>query len=1006
MKLGFLLGQSGLRWRHVGEPPRGWSDIDVSGVVSDSRKAREGSLFVAFDGLRVRGLDYAAAAVELGAVAVVTDQPCEELGVPVFQVDAGRVAVGRMAAAFHQHPSRAMAVLAVTGTNGKTTTAVLAAQWLNASGHRAAAIGTLGTWTEDGTTAGAMTTPDAADLQAELARLRGQGFSHVAIEASSHALDQDRLEGVHITAAAWLNLSRDHLDYHGDEATYGKAKARLFHELLPSGAPAFVNGDDPICDRMRMEGLAVGWSLGANANARHQIAGLRTCRQGISFNLHAQGEASNHLAAPLLGRHNAINLTAAFLLCRAAGVDAKRLCDTAAGLVSPRGRLEPVDNALGALVLVDYAHTPDALAHALGVARDLVTRAGRLVVVFGCGGDRDRGKRPEMGRIAGNFAHLCVATSDNPRNEPPEAILADVEVGLKRSGASRVERLVPSQPIAPEGNHAYLIEPDRSQAIRRAVSCLRAGDVLIVAGKGHETTQTMAQTSRPFDDLAVTAGWLSKRRPVPSVVDDAEALEGGVTGFAFAGAKAQDACGGVLRCQGQETADLQTDSRKVVPGDLFVALAGDRFDGNEYVGQALEGGAAGVLCATGRGEPFVSSARETSAWLLEVDDTLSALGDLARCHRRRSSCPVVGVTGSNGKTTTKELLDLALSTSGSVLATHANFNNRIGVPLTLARLHSKHNYAVVEMGTSEPGEIAELARISEPDVGLITCISEAHLEGLGTLANVAAEKASLLAALPESGVAIVPAAEPLLQPHCNTLRCRVIRFGDHPTADVRLVGGVRSDGQTLQFGVDVLGHRVQVSMPGIGLHMADNVMATLAVAAALDLNLYAVALSFAAYQPVGRRMRPLQIGSTMVLEDCYNANPRSCEVALRSLASLPGPRLAVLGDMLELGDQASALHARVGSAAARLGIDALLTTGAHAADYADGALDAGMTAEAVMVLEDIDEMATQIMKLTPDGGSVLVKGSRGARMERVIEAMERHTIVPEPLEVSSVSLAL
>ncbi len=455
-------------------------------------------------------------------------------------------------------------------------------------------------------------------------------------------------------------------------------------------------------------------------------------------------------------------------------------------------------------------------------------------------------------------------------------------------------------------------------------------------------------------------------------------------GFAFDGQTALAATGGHLLVDSARwTSELCTDSRKLVAGALFVALPGENFDGAEFIAAALQAGAVGVVAQTGKAAPFVDQARAAGAWLLEVDDPLLQLGALARNHRARFSPLVVGITGSNGKTTTKELTALALSPLGTVLWTAGNFNNRIGLPITLARLTAEHDVAVLEMGMSIPGEIGQLAHIGGQRIGVITALSEAHLLGMGSLQAIADEKADILRTLPADGVAIVPSDEPLLAPVVAQLACRVIRYG-RQAGDVKLASPITVDGLTQQFVADVAGTPVAVQLPGLGVHLAHNALAALAVAWAAGADLAAAAQALARYQPVGQRMLPSHIGPWLVLEDCYNANPRSVEVALDTLATLPGPRAALLGSMLELGEQEHALHARVGRHAAAVGVDLLVAVGPFAADYARGAAAGGLTAHAVA---EPAQAAAILAQSLPTGGTVLVKGSRGARMERAIAAL-------------------
>ena len=986
MNLGEWLQTSGVRTEVADH-----ADLtaELRGVTADSRRVQPGFVFVAMAGGRTHGLDFVPQALANGAIAVVTDRADWLENVLVIRVSDARQALGQLSAAFFGHPSQKLHVVGVTGTNGKTTTTVLIAQLLTSAGLKAAALGTTGIWTAAGTRPSALTTPDAEKLQETLANLLAEGFTHVAIEVSSHALDQQRVAGVRFAATVWTNLTRDHLDYHGTLEAYKEAKARLFgHELAAKFA--FVNADDDACAQVWHAGKAQAWSLGAHGAAEHQVQQLECSAHGLTLTLKSQNHRDLPLHAPLIGRHNAENLTAAVLVCRALGVNDAVIQAGCAKLTAPRGRLQPIANHLGALVLVDYAHTPDALEKVLTALRPLVTAKGRLIVLFGCGGDRDPGKRPLMGQVAARLADLCVATSDNPRSEDPLAILAAVEEGLRMTGAQKLEKFVPStlaQLQTGPRRSGYLLEPDREQAIRRAVGVLQPGDVLLIAGKGHETVQIVGHEERPFDDAAVVENYLGLTRKVEKPEMQRP------SGFAFDGQTAHKATGGKLLVDARRwSTELCTDTRKLTQGALFVALPGETFDGGDFIGPALEAGAAGIVAGLNRAQPFAELAQQHNAWLVEVADPLVALGELARNHRLRFSPLVVGITGSNGKTTTKELTALALSPLAeslgrNVLWTAGNFNNRIGLPLTLARLNAQHHVAVLEMGMSVPGEIAQLAHMAVPKIGVVTSIAEAHLLGMGTVQAIVQEKMDLLRALPLSGIAIVPADEPLLQPIAKKLACKVLYFGRH-AGDVRLASPISVQGLSQHFVADVAGTQVAVHLPGLGVHLAHNALAALAVAYAAGADLHAAAQALSRYEPVGQRMLPSQIGRFLVLEDCYNANPRSVEVALDTLATLPGPRVAILGSMLELGEREHELHARVGRHAAQQGIDVLIAVGNFAADYVRGAAEAGLAAKTAA---DPAEAAALVAKSVPGDATVLVKGSRGARMERAVAALRELT---------------
>ncbi|MDA8063764.1 MAG: UDP-N-acetylmuramoyl-L-alanyl-D-glutamate--2,6-diaminopimelate ligase [Actinomycetota bacterium] len=442
----------------------GDATVEISSVTLDSRRVGPAAVFACVPGRLTDGHDHAHVAVAAGAVALLCERPLG-LGVPQVIVSSVRAALGPLSGALHAWPSEDLVVVGVTGTNGKTTTAILLASVLEAHGWKAASLGTL---------TQARTTPEAPELQERLAGLRRDGFRAVAMEVSSHALDQHRVDGIRFAAGVFTNLTQDHLDYHATMENYFAAKARLFD---PGRCGVAVVNRDDLYGRRLVGNLEASGSPVVTFGAA-EAEDLRVDVTGSRFRW--RGEEV-HLA--LGGRFNVSNALAAATTAGALGIPAGEVAAGLAAVTSVRGRFERVDAGQDFTVLVDYAHTPDGLLHALTAARELAT--GRLVVVFGAGGDRDHDKRPEMGRVAAEVADLAVVTSDNPRSEDPGAIIADVVAGAADPGRVRVV-------------------PDRAEAIETAVWVAGPGDVVVVAGKGHESGQEIRGQVRPFDDAEVT----------------------------------------------------------------------------------------------------------------------------------------------------------------------------------------------------------------------------------------------------------------------------------------------------------------------------------------------------------------------------------------------------------------------------------------------------------------------------------------------------------------------
>lgn len=463
---------------------RGEPGVEMSAVVHDSRECVPGALFCCVPGAVTDGHAYAAAAVAAGARALIVERFVD---VPVTQVRVAsvRAAMGPIAARLFGDPSRSLRVIGVTGTNGKTTTTYLVEAVAVAAGERAGVIGTVETRFAGTVLPPGRTTPESTDLQGLMARMRDAGVSTVAMEVSSHALHQHRVDATWFAAACFTNLSHDHLDYHGDLDSYFEAKVALFEP--DRCAVGVVNADDPrgrvLAGRSAQRGLRTVTFGVESTDAAIRAVDVALDAQGSTFTIVGGGEPL-HVRTPLVGGFNVSNALAAAAAARVAGLpDSAIQTGLAAPIVVP-GRMERVDAGQPFAVLVDYAHTPDALERVLAAARPIAGPGGRVVVVFGCGGDRDRAKRPLMGAAAARGADAVFLTSDNPRSEDPAAIVADVLSGVADGPLPTVEL-------------------DRRIAIREALAMAGRGDVVVIAGKGHETGQTAGGTTRPFDDRAV-----------------------------------------------------------------------------------------------------------------------------------------------------------------------------------------------------------------------------------------------------------------------------------------------------------------------------------------------------------------------------------------------------------------------------------------------------------------------------------------------------------------------
>jgi UDP-N-acetylmuramoyl-L-alanyl-D-glutamate--2,6-diaminopimelate ligase len=474
----------------------GRRDIEVRGVQYDSRKVSAGDVFVAMRGGTTDGNEFIDAAIRKGAAAVVTDslekfvdlrtqQPELALALVDREANGGRRALAEISSAVFGAPEKRLKVSAVTGTNGKTTTAFLLEQMLKSVGRKCLLLGTIETHVGDVVRESEHTTPESRDVLALFAEGVRAGCTEVVMEMSSHALEQERVWGIPVDVAMFTNLTQDHLDYHGTMERYAAAKARLF-EGVGTGAPrvSVINADDAYGSMMKdaAGGVETVWTYGHRVEADFLARNVVLSALGATFDL-VTADGMREVRSPLFGWFNVDNLIAAMAAAIACGLTLDEAVRCAATIRSAPGRFEPVPNELGITVVVDYAHTDDALENVIGFARRLVGE-GRVITMFGCGGDRDKTKRPKMGRVAARGSDLVVVTSDNPRSEDPMTIIEEILVGVRETEVECV------------------VEVDRHTAIEVAIRAARPGDIVLLAGKGHEKTQTFAGGVVAFDDVA------------------------------------------------------------------------------------------------------------------------------------------------------------------------------------------------------------------------------------------------------------------------------------------------------------------------------------------------------------------------------------------------------------------------------------------------------------------------------------------------------------------------
>ncbi|MBW2055193.1 MAG: UDP-N-acetylmuramoyl-tripeptide--D-alanyl-D-alanine ligase, partial [Deltaproteobacteria bacterium] len=728
--------------------------------------------------------------------------------------------------------------------------------------------------------------------------------------------------------------------------------------------------------------LSAGFSNGTGIYAKDITHDLT----GITGNI-VTPAGSFEFKSPLVGKHNLENI-----LC-AAGIGVvlnltldsiKRGIQTVCAVP---GRLESIPNNINRFIYVDYAHTPDALYNVLSALKFSAT--GRIICVIGCGGNRDKTKRPLMGQTAARLCDLTVITSDNPRTEPPLEIIEQIVRGAKKTIFNVYTPADLSTGFRKKG---YVVEPDRKRAIALAITASRAGDIVLIAGKGDETYQIIGNNTISFDDRIEAKTVLPKLEIQGSEHNSYDRPKPGTRNpIPWTTAEILEATGGDLLSGDfkHSFSGISIDSRSISADELFVAIKGDTHDGHRFTGDAIECGVSGLLIDRTQTHTLPGKkSTENGIVCVTVNDTTRALGDLAAFHRKRSNVAVVAITGSNGKTSTRKMMAGVVSRRFSTLSTYGNLNNHIGLPLTLLNLNVDHTWAVLELGMNHPGEIKRLGEICSPDIGVITNIGPAHLEGLGSLDAVMQAKGELLEEIKPDGTAVLNADDPKLLHLARHTSRKVLFFGRSKNARIRALS-VKGTDTGLCFALALPDERITVDLKTPAVFMISNALAAAAVGYLLGLTAGEIKDGLEEFKPVTGRMNILKTGRGItIIDDTYNANPDSMKAAINTLRSLKGNHTGILvaGDMLELGAHAESMHREIGGIAAGSNIAKLYVTGEFARTVAAGAMDQDMNPRDIFtgskeeILEDIK------YRLGP-GDWVLVKGSRGMTMETIVQGL-------------------
>lgn len=964
-------------------------DIELSGDIrTDNRLIQKGDIFICIKGFSVDGHFFAKDAIQKGAALIIHETDITEAMNSDFAAldsDASlrhlsiQVTDTRKAAALavrmrYDDPSAQFCLIGITGTNGKTTISTLIYQALSELGYKCGLIGTLGYYIDQEHYPTKNTTPDIVELNKIFLQMIGCGVTHVIMEVSSHALALERVYGLHFDYTIFSNLSRDHLDFHRSFEEYGAAKFRLFSDNPDS--VALINTDDKwgksFYDKLK-ETNATVYSI-SEAEADFEIYQANTGISGSTFELLNQGK-NLKVSSSLIGAFNIYNLSTVMACLQLLGIESEKLTEIAPKLKAPAGRFEAVPNYRGIGVFIDYAHTPEALENVLRTAdaiahskthtaentsdKEAFTKKPRVLCLIGAGGDRDRGKRPLMLKIAMTHSDAVIITDDNPRTEDPNQIIKDI--------IRDTNIWLP-----------WWIIRDRREAINAILRLAQPQDIVLICGKGHENYQEIQGIRHHFDDFEVAREYLENDDNYSYKPDDDDLilpvdpmLLELINDSQFSSDPEQtqpffspDAQSGSTSSaiSYQNLHRLCLDSRQAKPNSIYVAIKGENFDGHDFV----QGMLADQSCVA-IGEKALP---EDSRYLM-VDNSLNSLGAFCRKYLLMFSPYKVALTGSTGKTTTKEMIYQMLSHIAPTLKSVKNENNIIGLCKTILKIKPWHEYAVFELGTNHFGEIAAMSDICFPDCGMILNIGPSHLEFFGDEDGVFSEKSSLF-------------ERPLLQRVYPSDDDRFIKYkhqgvsvGFAPEADYRISQVVSENGRT-----DFLLNDVPYSIPYEVSYFTVNAAFTIALGSELGIHDTDIRKAMEQAPELSMRMQILQNADQKIIVDCYNANPVSLLNAIEHWAKteMQRPHIAILGDMLELGESSMQYHQMMGAVLSEKEIEILITVGKDSIYYHPDETQAGYKHYAT-----VEELAASgVINSFPENSYILLKGSHGIHLEKLL----------------------
>ena len=930
-----------------------YKKIAVKGISFDSRKVKKGDIFFAIQGNKQSGIKFIKDAEKKGASVIITSKKTNNQNhkVPYILVKDVRKCLSKVCSNFYkQKPKK---IIAVTGTNGKSSVADFFYQILSVNGILAGSIGTLGVISKNYKKQTKLTSLDPLNLHKSLQILKKNKVDHVVLEASSHGLEQKRLDGLNIKIGIFTNLTHDHLDYHKNMESYFNSKMYLFKNLLNKKSKIITDKENKefkiikgIANNKKIEIKTIG---SEKANIRVIDNKYEDNKQVVRVLINSKIYI---IEVPLIGYFQIKNLLMAILAANFCGLSLKKIFSKIKEIRPVPGRLEYIARlSNNSSILVDFAHTTDALEKSLIAIKHQFKK--NIVLVFGCGGERDKNKRFIMGKIANKYCKKIYVTDDNPRSENPKKIRNAIIKGCKKLAVDI---------------------GSRELAMKIAITHLMPNEILLIAGKGNEAEQDYGNKKIKFLDKKVIKEIINKEK----IFFKKENYKNILLQKSFYNSFIKN-----VNYNG-----VSINSKNVKKNNLFFAIHGKKHDGHKFVKEALNKGAIrSIISKQNRTYPQNK--------IIKVKDTLYSLNNLAKNTRDSSTAKIIGITGSVGKTTLKNLISFSLEKFGKTFHSPHSYNNKYGVPLSVSNLKSDTKYGVFEIGMDKKGEIDQLSKIVKPEIAIITNISEAHLKNFNTLKDIAKAKSEIINNIVENGSIVLNKDDNYYEFLCNKARKKkinIISFSFKRGSDIYL-SGIKRVKNYYRLKIVVKDKVFYFNSKNSNKNFLSNILACISVLFFLNLNLKIMRNKFIKFIIPGGRgdLQTIKRFNKKFnfIDESYNANPLSMLSAINNMnfykRKNKEKKIAFLGDMLELGKKSKKFHRKLSPIINKSDIDKVFVYGKHIKETFNF-LSANKKGK---VFDSLNDAYNHFSKILDNNDLLMIKGSNATGLNKFSKILKK-----------------